>query len=143
MNELLKSDYGRICEMAHCAHSVEEASVVLFYVYQMCRQLGLDNDGLAVRFGEVSLPGTSVLHEAIWTGVAEALWDSPAQIAAFRPVEARSYRGRLLRVDLCDVEHSVCHNAIISFSLDEIVKNIEIRRQAYSDLGRGMLRDSY
>lgn len=143
MNELLKSDYGRICEMAHSVRSLEEASVVLFYVYQMCGQLGLENDGLAVRFGEVSLPGTSVLHEAIWTGVSEALWDSPAQIAAFRPAEVRSYRGRLLRVDLCDVEHSVCHNAIISFSLDVIVKNIEIKRQAYSDLSRGLLRDSY
>lgn len=128
MNERLKADYQRICEMAYRARTIEEAEVPLFYTYLMCRQLGYDNSGIRIKCGAAAGSGLPVLHDAIWRGVATALWASPCQIYGFEPVEVLSFRGRLLKVEIRNVEHNPLGGKYQSFDLEEICRSIESTR---------------
>lgn len=130
MDDKMKSDYLRICEMAYKAHDNGQASAALFYLYQMCGQLGLDNSGLRIEGGEPRKDGISVLHQAIWLGVGTALWASPCQIYGFRPSEVRSFRGRLLAVELNGVEHSPCGCQTLDFDLERLCATVASRREA-------------
>lgn len=135
MNETLKSDFGRICEMAYQAKTIEEASVALFYLYQLCAALGFDNEGVTVRDCDTNkrLPA---LHEAIWHGVASALYGSKIQIAAFRPVPVYSYRGRLIKVELRDIEHGTRLSVELDFNLGSLLEKTERNRSIALELKR-------
>lgn len=128
MNERLKADYQRICEMAYRARTVEEAEVPLFYTYLMCRQLGYDNSGIRLRCGAPAGGRLPLLHDAIWRGVATALWASPCQIYGFEPNEVFSFRGRLLKVEIRNVEHRPLSDKYQNFDLEEICRGIESAR---------------
>ena len=125
MNEILKKDYQRICEMAYRAKSVEQAEVPLFYVYLICQQLGLDNTGIRIEEQSPCGRHLTTLHEAIWTGVARALRASPAHISSFRPVEVYSFRSRLIKVELQGVEVGRPCQIDIDFDLEKLCKDVE------------------
>ena len=105
MEKKLQNDYQRIIEMCYRARTVEEAQVALFYAELMCEQLGYDNEGLAFSGGYPMHGTMEPLHEAIWRGIGQALSASPSRIHAFEPERVNSYRGRLLKVELQNVEH--------------------------------------
>ena len=126
MNEILKKDYQRICEMAYRAKSVEQAEVPLFYVYLICQQLGFDNTGIRIEDNSPCGRLLTTLHEAIWTGVARALRASPAHIRSFRPVEVYSFRSRLIKVELQGVEIGRPCQIDIDFDLEKLCKDVEL-----------------
>lgn len=125
MNEILKKDYQRICEMAFRAKSVEQAEVPIFYVHLICQQLGLDNTGIRIENYSPCGRPLSTLHEAIWTGVAKALRASPAHINSFRPVEVYSFRSRLIKVELQGVEVGRPCQIDVDFDLEKLCKDVE------------------
>ena len=136
MNEILKKDYQRICEMAFRAKNVEQAEVPLFYVYLICQQLGLDNTGIRIEDNSPSCGRSlSTLHEAIWTGVAKALRASPAHIRSFRPVEVYSFRSRLIKVELQGVEIGRPCQIDLDFDLEKICKDV-VRLHCVPDMPR-------
>lgn len=126
-NETLKDDYQRICDTAYRARSLKEAAPALFYTELMCRQLGYGNRGIVLRNGIPDrLPEMDRLHAAIWLGVSTALWASPCKISVFRPVPVYSYKGRLLKVDLLNVEYDHYYGGTITTSLEALV--LEVRK---------------
>lgn len=135
MNEILKKDYQRICEMAFRAKNVEQAEVPLFYVYLICQQLGFDNTGIRIEDSTPCGRKLTTLHEAIWTGVAKALRASPAHISSFRPVEVYSFRSRLIKVELQGVEIGRPCQIDLDFDLEKICKDVE-RVHCVPDLPR-------
>lgn len=135
MNETLKKDYQRICEMAFRAKNVEQAEVPLFYVYLICSQLGLDNTGIRIQNYTPCGRTLTTLHEAIWTGVAKALRASPAHINSFRPVEVYSFRSRLIKVELQGVEIGRPCQIDVDFDLENICADVE-RLHCVPDLPR-------
>lgn len=127
MDEVLKSDYQRVCEMAYHSRTIEQAEVPLFYIYLMCQQLGFENHGLRVESGR---PLSIVkilppLHEAIWNGVAMALWASPCHIKSFTPSPVYSFSGRLLKVELRGILHDRYSYGGVDFDLANLVEYVE------------------
>lgn len=121
----MKDDYQRICEAAYHAQNLEQAEVALFYLYLMCEQLGLDNTGIALRCGAPQGAALPLVQEALWTGVATALWASPCHVLAFRPRPLRSFRGRLLKVAMTAVEHRPYAGRAVTMGLDQVMAYVE------------------
>lgn len=139
MNETLKADFGKICEMAYRAKNVDEAAVAAFYLYQIFKQLNFDAGNIAVKYCELNqdLPE---MQEAMWRGFSVALWASKCQIAAFRPVPVNSFRGRLIKVELREIEHAAWRGGDLDFNLGSLVEKTKHLHNSYNEIKNGLLR---
>ena len=66
-----------------------------------------------------------LVQEALWTGVATALWASPCHVLAFRLRPLRSFRGRLLKVAMTAVEHRPYAGRAVTMGLDQVMAYVE------------------
>lgn len=125
--------------MAYRAKNVDEAAVAAFYLYQIFKQLNFDAENIAVKYCQLS-QDLSIVHEALWRGFSVALWASKCQIAAYRPVPVCSYKGRLIKVELREIEHAAWRGGDIDFNLESLVEKTRHLHNSYNEIKNGLLR---